>query len=349
MPEISVIVPVYQAGGFLAPCVESVRGQRFRDWELILVDDGSTDGSGERCEQYAASDPRIRALRLPENRGVSAARNRGLEAARGDWIAFLDADDRYVPETLETLRTLRVDAGADTAGCAHWNVTPDGEESVEPLLSAGVYDREAILSQAVGPLFGERLRAPLFNGFLWRYLFSGEAVRNRGLSFAGAYLEDELFVIEYLCGAQRMAVTERPLYRYLKNPASATRHYMGNLMDILTAYMDRKGELALRYELDRNCPQWRNSSNWANLLIAVANEYARGNPASMKQRQKAVEALCRRPEMDRALRELVPVGLGRNKQVVADLLRTRRFRTLAALYFLKNRMWTYGVNSGETI
>ncbi|MBQ6985582.1 MAG: glycosyltransferase family 2 protein, partial [Oscillibacter sp.] len=100
MPAISVIVPVYQGEALLPGCVESVRRQTFDDWELLLIDDGSTDNSRTLCEHYAAGDARIRVLAQPRNLGVSAARNRGLQEARGDYVAFLDADDRYVPGTL---------------------------------------------------------------------------------------------------------------------------------------------------------------------------------------------------------------------------------------------------------
>ena len=87
MPGISVIVPVYQAEGFLPACAESVMNQTFSDWELLLVDDGCTDGSPAICDGLAAADSRVRALHQPKNAGVSEARNRGLREARGEYIA----------------------------------------------------------------------------------------------------------------------------------------------------------------------------------------------------------------------------------------------------------------------
>ena len=103
MPGISVIVPVYQAEKFLSACAESVTNQTFSDWELLLVDDGCTDGSGAICDALAAADSRVRALHQPQNAGVSEARNRGLREARGEYVAFLDADDTFEPQTLEIL------------------------------------------------------------------------------------------------------------------------------------------------------------------------------------------------------------------------------------------------------
>lgn len=96
MPKVSIIVPVYNAEPYLAACVESILRQTFADWELILVDDGSADRSGQLCEKYAAADPRVHALRRA-NGGVSRARNTGLDAATGEYVTFVDADDQLLP------------------------------------------------------------------------------------------------------------------------------------------------------------------------------------------------------------------------------------------------------------
>lgn len=341
MPLISVITPVYQGEALLPECVESVRRQTFPDWELLVIDDGSTDGTRTLCGRYAAEDPRIRVIAQPRNLGVSAARNRGLQEARGQYIAFLDADDRYIPETLETLWNLCAENGADSGACAHWNVTPSGRESVETLLPSGVYGYEEIREKFLVPLFGERLRAPLMNGYIWRFLFRNEQIRRSGAHFDGPYLEDELFLLEYFGAAGNhrcLAVTQTPLYRYLQNPASATRHYMKNLTRSLDYYMEIKEELDRAYAFHTECPDWRNNTRWANLLIAVGNEYAPGIRKSFRERQAAVEELCRRPDMAEAIRNYKPVGMGRNKQVVAFLIRRRLFGLLTLLYRFKNRM-----------
>lgn len=337
MPSISVIVPVYQAEKFLENCVGSVAAQTFPDWELILVDDGCTDGSPALCDRLAAGDSRICALHQPENKGVSEARNLGLDAAKGEAVAFLDADDRFEPQALETLWNLRARSGADTAGCAHWNVTAAGV-SPELLLPAGVYGREAIREKIVYPLLGDRLRVPVFNGFMWRYLFSAEILRSAHIRFEGAYLEDEIFLMEYFCNARKLAVTEEPLYRYLLNLDSATHKYMKDFLKVFDRFMERKEAVVERYQLEDARPLWRENSSWAGLLIAIGNEYARGNPAAIRQRQKAVEALCQRPDMARAIERLAPEGLGKNKQMVANLVRGKHFFILTQLYRLKNRI-----------
>jgi len=338
MPSISVIVPVYQAKKFLHRCLDSMTRQTFSDWELILVDDGSTDGSGALCDQFAAKDSRARVFHRKKNQGVSEARNLGLSEAKGECIAFLDADDCYEFQALETLWNLREQSGADTAACAHTYLWPDGRQAVETLLPAGIYDEAAIREKLVYPLLGDRLTQPVLNGFIVRYLFSAEIIRKSRIVFDGPYLEDELFVLEYFCNARSLAVTEQPLYRYFLHGESATHHYMKDFPQVFSRFMERKEALVKRYKLESARPQWRENSNWAGLLIAVGNEYARDNKKAIRQRQKAVKEFCRRPEMEKAIKTLTPVGLNPNKQMVANLVRGKHFFILTQLYRLKNRI-----------
>ena len=338
MPSISVIVPVYQAEKFLHRCLDSVARQTFSDWELILVDDGSTDGSAALCDHFAAKDNRVRVFHRKKNQGVSEARNLGINEAKGDYIAFLDADDCYEFQALETLWNLREQSGADAAACGLTYLWPGGKQSVQAQLPAGVYGGAEIREKLVLPLTGDRLTQPVFNGYSVCYLFSTELIRKNHIAFNGPYLEDELFVLEYFCNARTLAVTDQPLYRYFLHGESATHHYMKNFPQVFARFMERKEALVSKYSLESLRPQWRESSNWAGLLIAVGNEYARDNPKSIRQRQKAVKEFCQRPEMQKAIREIAPAGLSPNKQMVANLVRGKHFFTLTQLYRLKNRI-----------
>lgn len=338
MPSISVIVPVYQAEKFLHRCLDSMARQTFSDWELLLVDDGSTDGSPALCDQFAAKDSRVRVFHRKKNQGVSEARNLGINEAKGSYITFLDADDCYEFQTLETLWNLREQSGAEAAACGLTYLWPDGKQSVQAQLPAGIYDEAGIREMLINPLVGDRLTQPVFNGYSVCYLFSTEIIRKAHIAFDGPYLEDELFVLEYFCNIRSLAVTDQPLYRYFLHGESATHHYMKNFSQVFARFMERKEALVARYGLESARPQWRESSNWAGLLIAVGNEYAKGNSKSIRQRQKAVKEFCRRPEMEKAIRELAPVGLSPNKQMVANLVRGKHFFTLTQLYRLKNRI-----------
>lgn len=339
MPAISVIVPVYRAENFLEKCVASVRGQSFHDWEMILVEDGSPDGSGALCDRLAGEDPRIRVIHQ-ENGGVSAARNRGIAAATGTFLAFADADDWLPENALEALYHAAIEAGADSAGGAHRRVEVNGASALEPgAMPPGVYGPEEIRKGIVDRLLGQRLGKPgeVLNGFVWRFLFSREIVVNHDLTFLGAYLEDELFLMEYFCLAEKLAMVGEPVYDYLQNPVSVTRRYLPGYLDTFTVFMAAKEEVAQRYGLGETLPLWRENSNWSGLLIAIGNEYAKGNPACLGEKRRRVKEFTRRPEMAQAIARITPQGLGRNKQLVADLVRRRQFTLLTGLYALKNR------------
>ena len=103
MPQFSIIIPVYRVEEYLEKCVDSILAQTCQDFELLLIDDGSPDGSGAICDRYAASHPnQVRALHQP-NGGAGAARNRGIELAQGDYLLFVDGDDWLAPNLLEDL------------------------------------------------------------------------------------------------------------------------------------------------------------------------------------------------------------------------------------------------------
>ncbi len=108
MPSVSVIIPVFNTEKYLVACIESLRSQSFKDFEVLLVDDGSTDGSGRICDEYSKTDDRIVAVHK-ENGGVCSARNAGLDAARGEFVVFVDADDCLNESHLEHL----MDSDAD--------------------------------------------------------------------------------------------------------------------------------------------------------------------------------------------------------------------------------------------
>lgn len=115
---VSVIVPVFNVKPYLAECLDSIIHQTYTDLQIILIDDGSTDGSGAVCDAYAAKDARIRVVHQ-ENRGLSAARNRGIELATGEYLNFVDSDDYLLPDCIETLLKLCIEHDADMSICTY--------------------------------------------------------------------------------------------------------------------------------------------------------------------------------------------------------------------------------------
>ena len=201
-PEISIIVPVYKVERFLNACIESILGQTFADFELILVDDGSPDNCPALCDAAAAKDGRIRVIHKP-NGGVNTARNAGLDAACGRWIAFVDSDDTVQPEYLQKLHAAAVSAGSDLAICGSQCIDEAGAFAAagEPRIGRDVLPREEILRRMVASDY----QVP------WNKLY------RRSLFAALRYPENKAFEDTYLMPyvyAQAGSMSEVPDYLY---------------------------------------------------------------------------------------------------------------------------------------
>jgi glycosyltransferase EpsJ len=155
--------------------------------------------------------------------------------------------------------------------------------------------------------------------------------------FDGAYLEDELFLVEYFSKSQCLAMTDQPLYNYLINPNSAVHRYMAHYPDTFRSFLARKRGLEKSLNIASRVPDWEDSTLWAGLLIAVSNVYAPGNPFTSAQQTAQVRAIAESADFADVLQRVDPVGLSRNKAVVAALLRGKHYHLLTMLYRIKNR------------
>lgn len=337
MPRLSIIVPVYNAEHFLDRAVASVRAQTFSDWELIFVDDGSADGSPALLARYAAEDKRIR-LFSQANAGPSAARNRGIEAARGEYLAFLDADDSLAPQAYAAMFAALDGGNADCACCGYslaGDAGPYGE-TVPPPLPAGTHGPDAIRDALVLPLLQDRLRENAVTGMVWRWLFRREAVEALGLRFYGGYYEDEMFLIRYFSAApRRLASVAEGLYYYYQSPSSVTRRYFPGFTEHYLGILAEKAAAIRDYGLPVRA-DWRDNCAWAGLLAAVGNEFAPGGPSGTRAHRENLKALCAVPDFAHALANYAPAGMNRRKSLVAKLLRGRMYAALTALYAVKN-------------
>lgn len=216
-PKVSVITPAYNVEPYIGQCIESVQAQTLTDWEMLIVDDASTDATAQIVQRYL-SDPRIRLLRNERNMGAGYTRNRALESAQGEWIAVLDADDWYAPQRLERLlafaQGMEADMVADlqvystewgsvyTVGWATYAKPPRQprpytvEECIRAHLSIKPMIRRAFLQQ---------------HGI--RYV---ESIRKS---------QDYAFYMEILLKGARFALLPEPMYYYRVHPNTVTTRY----------------------------------------------------------------------------------------------------------------------------
>lgn len=215
-PYVSVIIPVHNSEKYLGRCLDSILAQSYHDFELILVDDGSTDNSWDICRTYARKDDRIRTIRQSVNKGVSAARNAGLETADGKWIYFCDSDDYLFPDSLEIL-TGNIQNGADLILAGYVKVFPE-ENILHTDEYQGIIDREHAIEK-----FFETGRQRM-QTFLWNRLFKKEIIDSHSIRFNESihYKEDGLFIIQYMCRmSSSVLYVSRPVYNYVIHEGSA--------------------------------------------------------------------------------------------------------------------------------
>lgn len=223
MPNISIIIPIYNTEKYLSKCLDSVLAQTYTDWEAILVDDGSIDKSDAVCDEYSAKDSRFKVFHKI-NGGVSSARNLALDYVQGQYVMFVDSDDMLFSNALETLLKYMQD-GIDSVCCTY--VTTDEYGSVTRYSSTHHFDeilgRDKTLSDFYTPLFGDG-----FNGYLWNRLFRTSIIKDNHLQFRKDIhiKEDGLFLVQYLCRCKgKHYFSSLPVYKYRINNGSVMRNY----------------------------------------------------------------------------------------------------------------------------
>lgn len=210
-PKFSIIIPVYNAAATLEIAVESIAAQQGADWECILVNDGSTDGSPALCDRLAARFPWVRAFHTP-NGGPSAARNRGMEEAAGTWLLFLDSDDQLAPDGLAQLR-LWLERCPDSPWlvCDYRNLTPEGV--LKPPVRG--WQQPETITGATFAQRAERFRK-IDSMAVWQYCLRRSWVVESGIRFAPGihWAEDKLFSLLLLGKAEQVTLVPVVLLYY---------------------------------------------------------------------------------------------------------------------------------------
>ena len=231
-PKISVIMPAYNSGKYVAKAMDSIIDQTFDDWELIAVDDGSADNTGTVIDEYAAKDSRIRPVHT-ENRGVSHARNTGLDMAAGEWVAFLDSDDMYEADAFEVM--LGESVGADLV-MGNFRLEPETGEHSKIQTTKRYND-----FRETGSDFGEYIKTGVLN-VVWGKLFRRDIINTRFCEGCD-HGEDGLFLISLLGAARQIGFIAPCVYVHRRGDGNSLSHqfddeYVNTVETIAKFYID---------------------------------------------------------------------------------------------------------------
>lgn len=226
MVLISVIVPVYNVEAYLERCIRSVFAQTYSDWELILVDDGSPDRSPEICDRYARQDSRIQVIHK-QNGGLSSARNAGLDIKRGNYVTFLDSDDFWHPEYLQTLLTLCEKKQADIAQCGFIRGRANSFPANISVPHVRAYNNHSIFLERGAKII------------MWGKLYKSKLFDDIRMP-VGKINEDDFTSWKLYYRASGIVVTDQLLYYYTCNPQSImAQQKQVPRLDFLEAYTER--------------------------------------------------------------------------------------------------------------
>ncbi len=225
MPEISIIVPIYNIKTYLAPCIESIMRQTFSELEIILVDDGSTDGSGEICESYKRADARITVIHK-ENEGLVSARKTGLQAAKGKYIAYVDGDDWIETDMYERMYKRMIEEKVDVVMCGRYEDTGSVSRKVFHGIPEGRYHKQALI-QKVYPWMivnGVFFEWGIFPG-VWDKLFRRECLEPFQFEVDNRIVMGEDAVCTYPCllNADSIYIMQECLYHYRQTTTSMVK------------------------------------------------------------------------------------------------------------------------------
>lgn len=203
-PKISIIVPVYKVEPYIRRCIDSILSQTFKDFELILVDDGSPDRCGEICDEYALKDSRIKVIHK-KNGGLSSARNVGLDIAQGEYIGFVDSDDYIELNMYETLYDLCKNNNADI-GVISSRIVKNKKMILRETSGLKIFNKERAMEElAIGKYFDE---------VVWTKLFKNSTIGNLRFKLNIKH-EDTEFTYRVIDRCQKLVYVGKPMYNYI--------------------------------------------------------------------------------------------------------------------------------------
>lgn len=314
--KLSVIVPVYNGAEYIQKIAETMQAQTLTDWELIFVNDGSTDGSGGLCDTLAGRDARIRVLHQT-NRGVSAARNAGMAAAKGMYIGFMDCDDDAEPDMYERLLKAAETTGSEMAMGGYFKCGASARVPVS-IGDEGVCRGDAVKAVAYSMAFWRGIfggqQQPVRYGSVWPNLYRTDMLRSAEICFPEHVIlgEDLLFNLTVLSRIDQLVLVNRPLYHYNIANVSATRKRNEALWQRYKLLMTCV-EAQLRQDFGDSAELRHNvERQYLHYAISVAEEqicpFLKG-----KACRKALRELCRDVRLRKATADVLRHGNAKEK------------------------------------
>lgn len=339
--KVSVIVPVYNVENYLKRCVDSLIRQSLAEIEILLIDDGSTDRSGELCDELAGADLRI-SVYHKENEGQGIARNLGLQKATGTYVAFLDSDDYYDPDTCRDLFELMEHTQADLC-CYGYQIETQERQVVRiPHITDREYMGEAFQKEFVPHYFGDQPEKDELRGFSsCMTIFRRSIVEEHNICFPSEreYLsEDTIFSLRFCEHARKAVTTSKIYYHYCQNPNSFSQAFHEERLKQTISFGKTLDEWAVRMKIEPETCVRRAMYLWVNLMAYLRQGIRYYEQTDRRQEFPFIKDVCRQTEVRKKLEVLKKAQLPGQQKLLLGMILRRRYRSVLWLVRIRAKV-----------
>lgn len=295
MDLISIIVPVYNVEKYLEQCIESLVNQTYKNIEIIIVNDGSTDSSGELCEKLANHDSRINVIHK-KNAGLGLARNTGLEFVKGKYVTFIDSDDFADVDLIENLYNGIILNNADTCIGGFKRVNDDGKVLYKEEYKSVTYSGNKVVQELLLRMLGSSPeKSDAIRMSVWNVLFSVEIIKNNNLQFCSErkYIsEDLMFDIDYYIHSYKTTIINSTDYNYRVNNNSLTMKYRDDrFVKCKFLYNEVYGKIK-EYSLSQEAFLRLQRQYFVNVRVCIRQENTKISKLSYNDAIRNIKSIC---------------------------------------------------------
>lgn len=347
MVKFSIIVPVYKAIHTLERCVDSLLAQSIKDIEIILVDDGNSDGSESLCDELAKKDSRIHVVHQP-NGGPSIARNTGIERAIGEWIIFCDADDEMLPDACELYLKYYEKSLADVIIADIFRIEPNGEERYVKLFKDGAEWKENDeISKLVNltaayklNVFADGMSAKFGYGGPWNKAFKSSLIKNNDITFPVEIrqYEDRLFNMLAYVKADKVVYMNQAVYKYYATAQSVTKAKSSDVFELNDKIFGIYNEFYNMFEISNS--QKTMSVVIADRLLFALQNINRGKIGFSEffSGVKQIKKYLKKPVYSETIKNMDFSMMSKLDRLMIGLLKLHMITLVCFMYNMKSRM-----------
>ncbi len=348
-PYISVIVPVFNVEKYITECIESIIHQSLKELEIILVDDGSSDNTGQILDSYANLDERIMVIHK-ENQGVSAARNDGIKASTAPYLYIMDSDDYLELDALEYLYQVAVKENVDIVMADHRTFTEDFEYKTHHFFSEEFVTNDKTILEAIQKMILHFNYSPykvLGDSALgiappWTRLVKSSLIKDNNLAFDSyvkGIFDDGLFAIEEMEFCSSLAYTQKIIYNYRLLASSLIHKYNPKRVEIHERIYEKLDQFAKKYHKNRSFYEaiyCRTIMNFVNLMDTYYLNNA--NPDNLISKIKQIKKCAEKPENKTAFKYVDVNYLTKTQYAVTRLVRLKAYLLIPLLFSIRKKL-----------